>query len=315
MGGWGRGGLDDLGEIEDGLKDPNYCSDDETVDTPTGQRKTKRIATTEILDDYLASGDVQECLSLVSEAKFGNHVSLVKKAMTLSIEKQPHHRELVSQLFAALSQSIVPEDQFCDAFQTILNQLEEISIDIPQCVDMTGKFLARAVIDEVVPPSFLKTCDLAHIKAEECVTLTTSTINQRHRTHRIVHIWGPADLVSIKRLKEEMRSILEEYTSNKDKAEAERCLNGLALPHSRVHFVIQGIRLATAEKQHQQSVVELFQYLLDSGVIGSGQIQQAFSYVEASVDDLKLDAPNAPAQFEQFKALAQQQGWLATAQS
>jgi len=311
IGGWGKGGADDLNEIKERVDDPNYNSEEEAPEMPgLNSRQARKQLIMDILTEYFGSGNIQECIAMVLEAKLGNHASFIRHTMIVAMEKQPYERELVSQLFAALRLSIAPEDQFCEAFQIILNKLEEIVIDIPQAVDMTSKFMARAVIDEVVPPSFVKTCDLADLHAEECVTLTKSIINQKHRTHRVAHIWGPADLASIKRLKEEFRSILEEYINTKDRFEAERCLNKLSLPHSHVHFVIQGIRMGIVDRAKQQSLADLFSYLNQSGVIGTSQAQRGFAYVEESLEDTKLDAPNAPADLKQFQVLAQQQGWL-----
>jgi len=223
-GGWGKGGEDDLKELHEDQHDPNYDSDkekDETLDVATDGPNAKMNA---IIKDFLLSGDEKEAVSAVSEAHFGNHSTFIRKSIVAAMERQPFERELVSQLLASLRVSVIPEDQYDEALQSSLNRLPQTLIDIPQAVEFLGKFLARAVLDEVVSPSFLRTCNLAHIQAEESVTLANSLTNQKHRIHRLLHIWGPGDLASVKRLKEEIDSILKEFIETNDHQEAQRSL-------------------------------------------------------------------------------------------
>lgn len=79
-----------------------------------------------IIEDYLASGSLNEAIPAVQEAKFHNHSNFIRKAMLVSMERQPFERELVSQLIAALRIDIVPEDQYDEAFQIFLNKLPQV---------------------------------------------------------------------------------------------------------------------------------------------------------------------------------------------
>jgi len=310
-GGWGVGGAADLQELTQSPRDPNYESDsDDIIDgVENADPILKKIQS--IIEDYLASGSLNEAIPAVQEAKFHNHSNFIRKAMLVSMERQPFERELVSQLIAALRMDIVPEDQYDEAFQIFLNKLPQITIDIPQAVDMLSKFLARAVLDEVVSPSFVRTCNLAHLQAEECVTLVQSLVHQKHRIHRIQHIWGPADLNSIKRLKEEMKTIVEEFISNGDVNEAQRNLTLLKVPHFSFHFVKQSVRMALeVTPQQQKQISSLLSELYQADVIGSGQIRKGFECVEENLNDIKLDVPTAETTYAELKKNAIAGGWL-----
>jgi len=308
-GGWGVGGADDLKDITESTRDPNYESDSEETVEFEDNSTTKKIQS--IVEDYLTSGDLTEAVPAVAEAKFNNHSVFLRKAMLISMEKQPFERELISQLIAALRIDVIPEDQYDEAFQSFLNRLPGICIDIPQAVDMLGKFLARAVLDEVVSPSFVRTCNLAHLQSEECVTLVQSLVHQKHRIHRIQHIWGPADLASVKRLKEEINTILKEFISNGDSNEAQRSLTALKVPHFLFQFVKQSLRMALeASPADQLKTSSLLSFLHRSDVIGSGQMRRGFECVEENLGDIKLDVPNAEKTFSELKKSAVEGGWL-----
>jgi len=241
-GGWGRGGEDDLKDLQEDQHDPNYDSDkerDDTIDVATTDGPTAKMNA--IIKDFLLSGDIKEAVSAVSEAHFGNHSNFIRKSLVAAMERQPFERELVSQLLASLRMTVIPEDQYDEALQSSLNRLPQLLIDVPQAVEFLGKFLARAVLDEVVSPSFLRTCNLAHIQAEESVTLANSLTNQKHRIHRLLHIWGPGDLASVKRLKEEIDSILKEFIDTNDHQEAQRSLVGLSVRHFHFQFVKRSV--------------------------------------------------------------------------
>jgi len=310
-GGWGIGGADDLKELDTDHHDPLYDSSDETEDTLATEKNGPNEKINAITKDFLLSGDLKEAVSAISEAHFGNHANLIRKLMVTAMEKTPFERELASQLIANLRLTLIPEDQYDESFQRTLNRLPEICIDVPQGVDMLGKFLARAVLDEVVSPSFVRTCNLAHIPAEECVNIANSLINQKHRIHRISHIWGPGDMASIKRLKAEIDTILKEYIESGDAHEAQRSLISLSVRHFHFQFVKRSVRIAVGgSDQDRQKISALLSFLHKSDVIGNGQMRKGFECVEEELDDIKLDSPKAPANFQEIRAHATAEHWL-----
>ncbi len=67
-----------------------------------------------------------------------------------------------------------------------------------QAVEMLSKFIARAILDEALPPIFLElTRDDMSSLAVECVNLANGLLNAPHFGPRLSHIWGPGDLCSV----------------------------------------------------------------------------------------------------------------------
>jgi len=64
-------------------------------------------------------------------------------------------------------------------------------------------------------------------------------ISERHGSERLAHIWGPGDLTSVKRLKEEVTTIFGEYISNNDQKEAYNSVRKLGAPSFHPQLVKQ----------------------------------------------------------------------------
>lgn len=79
----------------------------------------------------------------------------VKQAVTLAMELHDRERELTSSLLLSLYGNIVTEDQMQKGFSRVIERLPDTVIDVPAATDYVGKFLARAIHDEILPPSFL----------------------------------------------------------------------------------------------------------------------------------------------------------------
>jgi len=220
---WGKGGKDDLIGVSIDPNDPNYCSeDDEEVFIETVE-VTSPIAA--ILTEYFASGDVDECAKSLSELKTSvPHEEFVRKAIFIAMEKQAYERELVSQLLSSLYANTISAEKIAEGFQTALDKLDDLLLDSPDAVDLLAKFLARAIVDEIVPPAFIKNATAESKATKEVLALTSALTTEKHRIDRLAHIWGPGDLSSVKRLKEETNTLLEEYLSTGDVSEADKCV-------------------------------------------------------------------------------------------
>ena len=63
---------------------------------------------------------------------------------------------------------------------------------------MLSKFIARAILDEALPPIFLELSgDEMSALAIECINLSNALLNTPHFGPRLSHIWGPGDLGSV----------------------------------------------------------------------------------------------------------------------
>ena len=78
-------------------------------------------------------------------------------------------------------------------FDLLLERAEDLQVDTPQLIDLLGRFLARAVADEALPPKYLST-----LLADPALSRTASAaveqahvlLTMKHGLARLSEIWG-----------------------------------------------------------------------------------------------------------------------------
>jgi len=308
---WGKGGVDDLITVKSDNKDPNYDSEEEEDEDRVISHVEGISPIEAILKEYFSEGDIEEAIRRLKEVKV-SHIDFVRKAMFSAMERQPYERELISKLLSALYGSTISGQNIAEGFQSALDKLEDTTLDIPTAGDMLGKFIARAIMDEIIPPAFLKTSYAESAVGKEALALAHGLITDTHRSRKLEHIWGPGDLESVKRLKQEAAKLLEEYLTTGDREEADRCVRRLNVPSFHFQLVRIALRLALSAKTVEQRVklLELLLFFSREGLVVPDHMEQGFKACQQALDDLKLDIPNAPVTFQTIVATAKQEGWL-----
>jgi len=318
---WGKGGADDLIEAHVDSKDPNYDSDEEVELDGINNSKKKKVVFRKldgsspiqaILEEYFTSGDVEEASSRLRELTAISMNDFVEKSVYAAMEHQPYERELTSKLLSNLYGKSLTSRNISDGFQTALDNLEENILDIPQAPDMLAKFFARAILDEIIPPSFLRSVWAENTATQNTVAIATGLVNNNHRSKRLEHIWGPGDLESVKRLKREASTLVSEFIVNEDKVEADRSLRSMSAPHFHFQVVRQALQMAigASNAKDREAILRLLGFLFETGLLCTSDMEQGFSLCGKSLDDTKLDIPSAPATFSSMVKVGQDSKWL-----
>jgi len=288
LGNWGKPGLDDL--IGPSFEEDEYDEGNFFLEV-----REFTDAISEALHEYFTSADIDECAHTISECiPHDQRPRFVKKALHMSMDLRAYERELTSVLLAQLCGGVVSRDQISDGFQMALDDLTETLIDVPNAVDILSKFLARAILDEAIPPI---TLDHAHThtpQAKEVITLARGLLNTPQFGPRLAHIWGPGDLCSVKRLVKECQQILAEYLITSDTNEALTCLKRLNAPSFHPRFVRELIRTAFERGNDSYDVLLLLlKELCDVGVVSQNSVGRGFQIVHGRLSDFMLDFPKA----------------------
>jgi len=307
---WGVGGLDDLKTISvAGPRDPNYDSEDEE-DEEVVIVKTEVASPVEVLiKEFLASGDIDETIKALKELHIDNpQAYFIKKAIIAAMEKQAYERELVSKLLSSLYNVAVTPEKLAEGFQAVLNALEDVVLDTPDAVDILSKFLARAIIDEVVAPAFLKHADVTNVLAEQAISLAEALINQPFRSRRLAHVWGAGDFSSVK---DETALVFEQFLINGDFNAAEKSVRELNAPHFHPQIVLQALRLAlTKEEVERKKILSLLAFFAKDSLISNDHFKKGFAHSLEGLDELKAENPDAPVVLVGFVHTAKSEGWL-----
>jgi len=251
-----------------------------------------------ILDELFSSGEVPEAAHSVFDldaSQFGHEV--VKRAVSLAMEKGPAEREYVSKLLVALvEKECTTVDQIMEGFVRLLGRIDDLALDVPDVATQLANFIARAIVDEVVPPAFLSLAPpslLASGRGAEVAGLVKVAVQRNHAASRLATVWGPGTGKPVEELKTLIAQLVEEFLSCGDTVEAARCITDLASPmfHHEVVKRLLVLSLERAEKDRALAVTLLI-FTARNDVISRRQLHQGFARVVMALDDLSLDIPD-----------------------
>lgn len=122
-----------------------------------------KTSISDICRDFLngTGSDVEVAMESVNELKLPQlGFEVVKRFILTAFDRDARCCELVSQFLAAAVGSCISQDQLIKGFTILLQRTEDIFLDTPNVLGLLAFFIARAVIDEVLPPAFLLRVDL-----------------------------------------------------------------------------------------------------------------------------------------------------------
>ncbi|ETM48417.1 hypothetical protein L914_07044 [Phytophthora nicotianae] len=257
-----------------------------------------------ILEEYFTSGDADEVLSSLNdldEPEFNYEV--VKRAITMAMDKNDKERELASRLLSALYLDGLTAGQVLMGFRRVLLLAGDLQIDIPTAKNMLAIFCARAVVDEILPPSFLEDPFITRY-APEIAAEAIKKLSINHATARMEKAWGPGDGRPVEELKVAIDQLTKEYLLSRDLEEAARCVRELNVPHFHHEVVKRGITNSLEEggEANSAAMASLLAYLVSNEVVSTGQLIKGFERFKFVLDDVALDIPNAAALFKDIVA-------------
>eukprot|EP00743_Colponemidia_sp_Colp-15_P000606 GILK01000679.1.p1 GENE.GILK01000679.1~~GILK01000679.1.p1 ORF type:complete len:520 (-),score=122.84 GILK01000679.1:331-1890(-) len=270
------------------------------------------------LAEYFVSGDIEDIRTQLQElghAEF--HPEFVKKAVQLALERRDKERELASILLSSIYSNPVSAESMSHGFDRLLDSIEDLSLDVPDAPRLVAQFLARAVVDEIIPPAYVTNharTTVEGTKVASIISQTQGLLNMSHATIRLAKIWGPGDGRPVDEVKREVEAALQEYLSSNDVEELVRWIQELNSPYFH-HEVVKKAVTMSMEKQEKdrQAVTQMLRTLVDRQLISPGQVTAGFDRVKDSMNDLKLDIPAADDMFSSFVARAKEQHVLPAA--
>merc|ERR550537_1736899 len=195
--------------------DPNYEADEDVSSpisgewvVPDSERDEFKPIISSALNEYLTSCDVDDFIvgleetgATQAEAGSGLAPELVKRALLLALDRKQRDREQVSQLLAALCRRrLLTPEQVCNGFGLLLKDdeyLSDLLLDSPDALTALAQFVARAVVDDVLPASFLSPEQQGDFtpgpKHGATVLARATTIRSLHNPSMIGKIWGAGD--------------------------------------------------------------------------------------------------------------------------
>ncbi|THD24813.1 Programmed cell death protein 4 [Fasciola hepatica] len=154
---------DVLDEIELDHDDPDYDSDANDPVTlvtlsPTPSDQEFERAFESLLKEFFIHGKTQDVVDTLNDMNLAPHQRrrIPYVAITLALQHKQTQYELTSELLSDMFGRILNQAQVQQGFLMVLNELGELTIDFPKASEHVGRFIARAMADDILPPRFIE---------------------------------------------------------------------------------------------------------------------------------------------------------------
>jgi programmed cell death protein 4 len=177
---------------------------------------------------------------------------------------------------------------------------------------MVGCFLARAVVDEVLPPAYLSNQNNDR-PGDPVIEKAVSLLSREHCTARLERVWGPGDGRPVAELKMVLDQLLTEFLMSRELDEAARCVRELNAPHFHHELIKRGVTHAMESSDPKDSLdamAALFSFLVENSILSEYQVAKGIDRLKKLLPDMILDIPLAPVLLSDFEVMAYGMGCL-----
>eukprot|EP00948_MAST-09A_sp_MAST-9A-sp1_P002756 g2756.t1 len=288
-----------------------YRSDRVPVEKPRMSLSDFKTAIIDVLGEFFVSEDMSEAsyriMDEIATPLF--HWELVKRTITMAMDRKERSREAACRLLAYLhAENILTTRDIGQGYERLFEYMDDLEADVPFCKRYLAQFLARAVADEILPPSFLNDSYVQAYGAE-VVDEARTLLSRKHGVARVEKVWGPGDGRPVSELKKEISMLLHEYLNCRVKAEAAHCLRSLNSPHFHHEFVKRLVVIAMdVSKESRSALLELCLFLFDEQILTTAQTLAGLGRLDLAIEDLALDSPHGPEVLQWFKDSFKQHG-------
>ncbi|KAK1259406.1 hypothetical protein QJS04_geneDACA021396 [Acorus gramineus] len=314
------GGLLDTGDsFHLDPNDPNYDSSDDSnqMNTSNASQPSEEFKkkVTVIIEEYFATDDV---VSTTGELRDLGHPAylyyFVKKLVSMSMDRNDKEKEMAAVLLSSLYADVLDPPQVRKGFSKLVESSDDLAVDVPDMVDTLALFIARAVVDDMLPPSFL-TKQMAKLPngskgIDVLRTAEKGYLSAPLHAENIERKWGGSKNKTVEDMKAKIRDLLIEYGVCGDKREALRCIKDLNVPHFHHEIVKRAILIAMEKRSMEVRILDLLKGAAEDGFINSSQMSKGFARLIEVIDDLSLDIPNARQILQSLISKAASEGWL-----
>lgn len=146
-----------------------------------------------LVRDFLSHNEIEDCVTSIRELN-ASHMGfeVVKQFVLTAFDRDMKARELVSRLLseATCAASVISHEQVAKGFTVLLQRTEDIFLDVPNVLGYLSFFIARAISDEVLPPSFVLRVDLLpQDMGFQVVEQARYLLNQRGASELLADVW------------------------------------------------------------------------------------------------------------------------------
>jgi len=283
-----------------------------TVSDPLDDYKKSVVS---IIEEYFTNGVVEVAASDLRDLGSSEyHPYFVKRLVSMAMDRHDKEKEMASVLLSALYADVISPAQISQGFILLLESADDLSVDIPDAANVLALFVARAVVDDVLPPAFITRVQKIlpeSSKGLQAVQIAEkSYLSAPHHAELVERKWGGSTHLTAEEVKKKIAELLREYVESGDTLEACRCIRELGVSFFHHEVVKRALVLAMELRSAEPLIMRLLKEASEEGLISTSQMMKGFYRVEESLDDLCLDIPSARSLFRSMVPKAISEGWL-----
>ena len=114
-----------------------------------------------IVTDLMVQEEIDDAIESIQSLQCDSvHYEVIKAILRSALDRNNRQRELTSRFLAYTAQSLFSQPSIEKAFSVLLERVEDLYLDVPDILHLLSVFIARAVVDEALSPSFLSRVDV-----------------------------------------------------------------------------------------------------------------------------------------------------------
>ena len=254
------------------------------------------------VQEYFNSENNEEVGKILNELDHrGFRYEVVRRAILISLDREDRERELICQLLCQLNaQGVIVYEDLITGFTRLIFQADDMKSDWPRIVEWLAKFIARGLIDEILPPAFLQNClrlNIGGATGKEICDAAAGVVQRPDALEACQAIWGeqkPSRALGSTEFRQELRNLINEYFHSHDIDEVARLVTELGLlPHQKAVLVRKVMTNSMdGYDTHMSWAFKLIKGLHSDGCLSLDDIEKGFDQMFSMIQDLKLDTPD-----------------------
>ena len=114
-----------------------------------------------LVTDFMTTEEAEDAVQSITDLQCpALHYEVVKALVRCALDRSNRQRELTSRFLCYTAGSHLSADAVEQAFSILLQRVEDMYVDVPDVLHLLSVFIARAVVDECLQPSFLSRVDV-----------------------------------------------------------------------------------------------------------------------------------------------------------
>lgn len=298
--------------------------------------KNANKAFVDLLDEYFVSEELEEAIQTLKELdNAALHHEFVKVCVLHALDRNRREYELASQLLGAAVGTVVTSVAAENGFEMLLDRVEDMVQDTPDAMRLLATFIARAVVDECIPPAFVQRLRVHHAleshqdrengdhsnvstskkkesgdAGEHVLRSASRLLAMPHAASRLSHCWGPSSLES---LKAAVAEIVLEYligAGEDPPDDAIHAMEELGTPRYAHEFIKRAFVVALDHKPREIARAQqlIAQFARSNDVLKKQQLRKGLQRIQDDLDDLTKDSPNAKTAYQDLLDFLKKEG-------